>query len=93
MPPKITRIGRAENVISQKIGEETALMNPHPWRVHVLNDTASRIWELLSVPRTVDELKEIICGEFDVSSEDAGEAIAKHLAELEDKGLLTRHDG
>ena len=40
----------------QKLDEETVVVDPRTREVHLLNETAARIWELLAAPSSVDEL-------------------------------------
>ena len=37
----------------QKMNEETLVVDPKTREVHLLNATASRVWELLARPQTV----------------------------------------
>jgi len=40
----------------QKLDEETIVVDPKRREVHLLNETAARIWELLASPQSVDDL-------------------------------------
>ena len=44
----------------QKLDEETIVLDPRRREVHLLNETAARIWELLAAPRSVDELTDAL---------------------------------
>ena len=58
--------------------------------IYVLNEVASRIWELLRSPTSADRIAEIVAGEFDVSPERAAEDVAEFLELLETRGLIQR---
>ena len=56
--------------------------------IYVLNDVASRIWELVRSPTTVDRIAEIVADEFDVSPGRAAEDVAEFLDSLGERGLI-----
>jgi hypothetical protein len=72
----------------QKLREETIVIDPRSREVHLLNETAARVWELLASPLSVDELAEVLGEEYDA---DTGE-LRKGVEEIVDafgvKGLL-----
>ena len=56
--------------------------------IYVLNEVASRIWELVRSPITADRIAEIVAGEFDVSRERAAEDVAEFLESLGERRLI-----
>ena len=58
--------------------------------IYVLNEVASRIWELVGSPITADGIAEIVVSEFDVSPERAAEDVAEFLDSLGERGLIQR---
>ena len=72
----------------QKLEEETIVVDPRTREVHLLNDTAARIWELLASARSLDELAETLGEEYDVPADELRAGVAELLAGLHDKGLL-----
>lgn len=70
---------------------ETVIVNPRQREVHVLNGTASRIWEALADWHTLPEVVTILADEegFDVPSAVVEEDVLQFLDEMMDKGLIT----
>ncbi len=73
----------------QTLDEETIVVDPRTREVHLLNDTAARIWELLSSARSVDELTRALGEEYEAPADELRSGVEELLAGLADKGLLT----
>ena len=56
--------------------------------IFVLNEVASRIWELVGSPTTADRIAAVVVSEFDVSRERAAEDVAEFLKSLGERGLI-----
>ena len=56
--------------------------------IYVLNEVASRIWELVGSPTTADRIAAVVVSEFDVSREQAAEDVAEFLKSLGERGLI-----
>jgi hypothetical protein len=73
---------------------ETVIVNPEHREVHVLNSTASRIWELLEDWRTVADLlsalddQDVDAG-FDAPRAQIEQDVLQFLDQLVDKGLVS----
>jgi PqqD family protein of HPr-rel-A system len=72
----------------QKLEEETIVVDPRRREVHLLNETAARIWELLAAPRSVDELCAALDEEYDAPADEVRAAVSELVGGLEQKGLL-----
>ena len=72
----------------QKLDEETIVVDPKRREVHLLNETAARIWELLASPQSLDELTATLGDEYDVGETELREAIGACVDDLASKGLL-----
>jgi hypothetical protein len=78
---------RSDDIVFRKIGDEYLLV---PIRqgvgdmesIYTLNETASRIWELLDGTATGKEIRNRITEEFDVTPEQAEKDLVHHLEEL-----------
>jgi PqqD family protein of HPr-rel-A system len=79
---------RDPGVPHQKMDEETIVVDPRTREVHLLNETAARIWELLASPRSLEQLTATLAGEYDASDEEVRGAVEETLATFRDKGLL-----
>lgn len=72
----------------QKLDEETIVLDPRRREVHLLNETAARVWELLASPRSLDELAATLGEEYDVQQTELREAVVECVEGLTSKGLL-----
>jgi PqqD family protein of HPr-rel-A system len=72
----------------QKLDEETIVVDPRCREVHLLNETAARIWELLASPRSIEELTDVLGEEYDAPAAELRAGVEELLAGLRDKGLL-----
>ena len=79
---------RDPGVPHQKLDEETIVVDPRNREVHLLNETAARIWELLGTPRSLDELTAALGDEYDAPADEVRGSVEEILATLGDKGLL-----
>jgi hypothetical protein len=70
---------------------ETVIVNADHHEVHVLNGTASRIWELLDDWRTLPDVVAALLGKdgFDVSRAEVEQDVLQFLDQLVDKGLVS----
>ncbi len=64
------------------------MLDPRRREVHLLNETAARIWELLASPRSLDELTATLGDEYDVGEAELREAVPECVDGLTSKGLL-----
>lgn len=58
--------------------------------VYTLNETASRIWELVDGQRSVDHIRDQIVSEFEVDGQLAGQHVTEFLGQLEAAGAVER---
>lgn len=72
----------------QKLEEETIVVDPRSREVHLLNDTAARIWELLASPHSIDDLVTALGEEYDAPADELRAAVEDLVAEFGGKGLL-----
>ena len=79
---------RDPGVPHQKLDEETIVVDPRSREVHLLNETAARIWDLLASPRSVDDLTAALADEYDAPADEVRAGVQETLAALNDKGLL-----
>ena len=85
------RINR--EVIARRIGDAAVLVHLRTNRIYELNPTGTRIWELLHAGRSRSAITRHLCSEFDVSAEDAGQAVDDLLSLFSREDLAkTQHD-
>jgi hypothetical protein len=72
----------------QNLDEETIVLDPRHREVYLLNETATRIWDLLASPRSLDDLAATLGDEYDVGEAELREAIVECIDGLTAKGLV-----
>ncbi len=79
---------RAQALPFQKMKDETLVVDPKSREVHLLNPTASRIWELLEQGATVPQLVATLSDEYDVDVAVLKKQVAAFAQEMVAKKLL-----
>ena len=80
---------KSDSIVSRKIADEFILV---PIRqnvgdlesIYTLNETGARIWELIDGKKKVNDIKDMIVDEFEVTPEEAEKDILEHLGQLEE---------
>ena len=73
----------------QKLDEETIVVNPRSREVHLLNETAARVWELLASPLSLDALAAALGDEYDAPVGDLRTCVEELIDVFGTKRLLT----
>lgn len=79
---------RHTDTASRIIDGEAVILRPMDNAILTLNETGTRIWELLAESPAVDRIIRIVCDEFDVEEEAAATDVTAFLEEMERKGLV-----
>lgn len=88
MSQQLTTMRRVSSLPFQKLNDEVLVVDPRTREVHLLNVTATRIWDLLENPLTADELLVVLCREFDGTPDLMRAEVDQLLVQLEAKGLV-----
>ena len=72
----------------QRLDEDTVVVDPRRREVHLLNETASRVWELLASPRSIDELVSLLVEEYEAPFDEVHASTVELVHDLESKGIL-----
>ena len=70
------------------IEADTIVLHTDTQMYYSLNPVAGRIWELLQEPRSVEQIKDTIVREYDVSPAHCETDLLEFLASLSEKGLV-----
>jgi hypothetical protein len=62
---------RVANVITQGADGDTVLLHIETGNYFALNEVGSRVWSLCDGARSISDIVEVICQEFDVSEQTA----------------------
>jgi hypothetical protein len=85
-------IFRNENTASRIIDGQAVIMTLGDNTLHTLNDVGSRIWELCSAPKTLEEIITVINEEYTASYEGIKSDCEVFIQEMLTKGMLTLQD-
>ena len=83
-----SRFQRIPELPFTRVGEQVLVVVAKTREVHLLNESAARIWELLEESETLDSLVESLGEEYDVDAETAEAQIEAVVAEMRNKGLV-----
>jgi coenzyme PQQ synthesis protein D (PqqD) len=75
-------IARSPHVVSTTTNGETVLLDIDRGRYHTLNEVGSRVWELLGVGTTMDEIVRAIHAEYDVPPDGTTDRVELDVREL-----------
>jgi len=79
------------NVVSTTVDQdESVLLHLEAQQYYSLNETGSRIWQLLSQGHDAETIATAIAKEWAISAEDARQHICSLLRELDEAGLVER---
>lgn len=83
-----TKIQRQKDVAWRMIDGEAVIVTPADSTMHTLNDVGTRIWELMTGNRSLQEVANILCTEFDVDKDRAEKDTLWFAECLAKKGLV-----
>ncbi|HEY0708989.1 MAG TPA: PqqD family protein [Polyangia bacterium] len=76
----------------QVVADDVLVVDPSTRAVHLFNQTAARIWMLLSTPRSLDDLVAALSDEYDANLAELRTEVASFIADLDRKGLCAGPD-
>ena len=83
-----SKVQRQKDVAWRMIDGEVVIVTPSDSTMHTLNDVGTRIWELITGERSLSEVAEILCAEFDVDKQRAEKDTLWFVQCLAKKGLV-----
>ncbi len=79
---------RNNNAISGRLNDELVMMDIRKGKYFSLNPVATRIWDLLGQPLSMEELCSQLTGEYDVDPGQCREEVQEYLEEMARLGLV-----
>lgn len=76
------------DILTERLGDEIAVLNLKTNRFILLNDTGARFWELLQSGRDILSIKEQLLNEFEVDSDELAANVERMLQSLKDEQLI-----
>ena len=83
---------RNSKTISGRLHDELVMMDLEQGKYFSLNPVATRIWDLLEQPVTVEELCGLLMDEYDVEMAQCHGEVSEHLNEMVRMGLVMMND-
>ena len=80
-------------MVSTRLGDEVVLVHLKTERMHVLNRTGARLWELLCAGTNLEDLKRTMLDEFEVSESELAAEVETLLASLRTERLICSDGG
>ena len=74
--------------LAAKVGDELVMMSAEKGNYLGLTEVGTRIWELVEVPRTIEDLCAQLVIEFDVTQDVCRAEVETFLRELEEHGAI-----
>ena len=78
----------APTLVGRVVGDEAVLVLPGQGQVKVLNEVGARVWSLADGSRTVHQIAQEICQEFEVEDAQADVDVQHFIDVLVQKGVL-----
>jgi chemotaxis protein CheY-P-specific phosphatase CheC len=83
-----TVVVQAEDIVYSDFDGEKVLLSVSAGKYFEMNETASRIWDLLAEPMTVSEICDILVGEYSIITEECLRAVAHSVSEMANQGIV-----
>jgi Coenzyme PQQ synthesis protein D (PqqD) len=83
----------AADQVSCDLEGEAAVLNLKTGVYYGLDDIGALIWRMLDEPRRVDDLVDVLLGEYEVDREECQRDLIALLGELAVRGLVEINDG
>ena len=84
-----SRLRPSPDIVATRVGDEVVLVHLKTERMHVLNGTGARLWELLCAGRDWADIRDVILGEFDVTPGRLDAEVEDLLTELRQEQLIS----
>ena len=81
---------RKAETISGRLDDQLVMMDIDKGKYFSMNPVATRIWELLEEPRTMDGLCDILTEEYDVDPDRCKQEVGELIDKMKELGLVNR---
>ena len=82
------RMSLNSDVLTERLGDEVAVLNLKTNRFFLLNSTGAKLWELLQSGRDLPSIEEQLRAEFEVDPAELAAEVKHMLRLLEDEQLI-----
>lgn len=87
-----TRIRRAVDILFTKADDDMLAIDEQAGYYYAMNETSSRIWDMIAAPATVEEICERLGQEFSVDADTCQREVLHLLHGLHEAGLIQIDD-
>src|SRR5262249_55662775 len=77
------------DVIAKRLDQMSVLVHVPTNRIFELNETGSRVWEMIGESLNADQIVQRLTDEFDIEEAQAANQVKELLTKLSDEGLLS----
>jgi hypothetical protein len=84
-------IARASGVLSERVGDETAVLDPASGRYTRLNGSGTFLWETLEEPTETVALVDRLVDRYGIDLAAARHDVARFIEMLRERGLIVAH--
>jgi len=77
------------NILYRVIDDEAVLVMPEQGKVKVVNEVGAVIWSLLDNHRTIQEIIQEICSQFEVDENTAEKDTIKFISDLVEREIVS----
>jgi hypothetical protein len=81
-------VRQSKQVLIADFPESKVIFNLETYLPHILNETASEIWDFCRKPRQVGQMSEFLCKKYDISPSKSKKDVIKLIARLKKIGLF-----
>lgn len=78
----------AQGQISNKIQNETVVLDLQRGEYHGLEGVGPRIWEIIQTPQKISAVRDVILSEYDVSAAECEKDLLGVLTDMQSRGLI-----
>lgn len=79
---------RNNSILAESLQDLLVMLDIDKGKYYSLNSVATRIWELIDQPKTIENICEVLTNEFEVDFEQCKKEVEDHLAQMYKLGLL-----
>jgi hypothetical protein len=80
---------RSVDLMEAELGDELVALDPNAGECFGFNSVATSVWRELEQPRSFDQLRDALLGEYEVDSEQCARELQELLDDLSARGLVT----
>ena len=84
------RVRVSEDAVARRVGDQVVLVHLRTNRIYELNRTGARLWELLQGDADLEQARDQMLLEFDVTEDELRDNLEEVVDELVAMGLLER---